>query len=164
MSRFASDPQLIPSILDRLIDLEPDRKSEMPAGRIQVLEQMKASVGRDLQNLLNTRCRATGWPEGLGELSKSLMAYGIPDCVGINTGSKEQQQLLRSMIAKAVESFEPRLTNIHVVVSAADDPNDRTLRFRIDAMLKIDPAPEPVTYDSRLDATVGDFSVKGVRR
>ena len=163
-SGFSNDSRLIPSILDRLIDLEPDRTSELPARRTQVLQQMKSSVGRDLQNLLNTRCRATSWPEGLTELSQSLMAYGIPDCVGINTGSKERQEHLRQMISVAVRLFEPRLTQIQVAVVGGDDPNDRTLRFRIDALLKIDPEPEPVAYDSRLDAASGDFSVSGVRR
>ncbi len=164
MSSARHDRPLIPSVLDRLIDLEPDRQRESPLNRTQVLQQMKQSVGRDLQNLLNTRCRATGWPEGLGELSRSLVAYGIPDCVGINTGSREQQEELRRMIRAAVEAFEPRLTQVRVSVADTDNPADRTLRFRIDAMLKIDPAPEPVVYDSRLDATNGDFSVKGIRR
>ncbi|TWU45191.1 Anti-adapter protein IraD [Novipirellula aureliae] len=164
MSRIPTDSRLIPSILDRLIDLEPDRKTEMPANRTQVLQQMKASVGRDLQSLLNTRCRATGWPKGLEQLSKSLMAYGIPDCVGINTGSREQQEVLRRMIQRAIEAFEPRLMNIQVQLADSNNSADRTLRFRIDAMLRVDPTPEPVAYDSRLDATMGDFLVKGVRR
>jgi type VI secretion system protein ImpF len=164
MARLSTDLRLIPSILDRLVDLEPERTTELPANRTQVLHQMKASVGRDLQNLLNTRCRATKWPERLEQLSKSLMSYGIPDCVGINTGSREQQETLRQMIQHAVELFEPRLVDIQVTTKGGDDPADRTLRFRIDAKLKVDPAPEPVIYDSRLDATVGDFSVQGVRR
>ncbi|TWU31949.1 type VI secretion system baseplate subunit TssE [Novipirellula artificiosorum] len=164
MSRIPNDTRLIPSILDRLIDLQPDRKTELPASRTQVLQQVKTSVGRDLQNLLNTRCRATGYPEGLEQLGTSLVAYGIPDCVGINTGSREQQETLRRMIQRAVEVFEPRLISIRVSTADTNDPSDRTMRFRIDAMLKIDPAPEPVAYDSWLDATVGDFSVQGVRR
>ncbi|TWT82315.1 lysozyme-like protein [Planctomycetes bacterium CA13] len=164
MSRIPTDTRLIPSVLDRLIDMEPHRTSELPASRTQVLQQMKASVGRDLQNLLNTRCRATGYPDGLDQLGKSLVAYGIPDCVGINTGSREQQEILRVMIQRALEVFEPRLVNIRVMLADKDDPADRSMRFRIDAMLKVDPAPEPVAYDSWLDATVGDFSVQGVRR
>jgi len=164
MASVPNDSHLIPSVLDRLIDLEPDRQTEQIAGRTQVLRQMKASVGRDLQNLLNTRCRATSWPEGLPELDKSLAAYGIPDCVGINTGSRDQQRELRRMIQRAVENFEPRLINVQVSVSDTNDLTDRALRFRIDAMLKVDPAPEPVAYDSRLDATIGSFSVDGVSR
>lgn len=158
------DEKLIPSVLDRLIDEEPHRVSEVPASRTQVLQQMKSSVGRDLQNLLNTRCRASTWDEGLDQLPRSLVAYGVPDCVGINTGSRDQQEILREMIQNAVITFEPRLMNVRVNLSDTDDPNDRTLRFRIDALLRVDPAPEPVAYDSRLDASIGDFTVQGARR
>ena len=164
MSQVPHDRPLIPSVLDRLIDLEPHSKRETPLNRTQILQQMKESVGRDLQALLNTRCRATSWPEEYKELDRSLFAYGIPDCVGISTGSREQQETLRRMIAQAIENFEPRLMNIRVTLADTSDPTDRALRFRIDAMLKVDPAPEPVIYDSKLDATNGDFSVRGLRR
>ena len=164
MASTSSDSRLTPSILDRLIDLEPSRQRESVLGRTQVLRQMKISVGRDLQNLLNTRCRATSWPEGLDQLDVSLFNYGIPDCVGINTGSREQQQNLRRLIQRAVEIFEPRLKNVNVSVSDVDDPTDRALRFRIDAMLDVDPAPEPVVYDSDLDVSIGSFSVGGASR
>ncbi|MEM6471729.1 MAG: type VI secretion system baseplate subunit TssE [Planctomycetota bacterium] len=164
MSRAPQDRPLIPSVLDRLIDFEPQVKSEVPMNRTQVLQQMKESVGRDLQALLNTRCRATSWSKGLNELDRSLFAYGIPDCVGLSTGSREQQEDLRQLILRAIENFEPRLINVHVKLADTNDPSDRALRFRIDAMLRVDPAPEPVIYDSRLDATSGDFLVKGVAR
>ena len=164
MSRVPNDRPLIPSVLDRLIDLEPLNRTETPLNRTQVLQQMKESVGRDLQSLLNTRCRATSWPEDLNELDQSIFSYGIPDCVGISTGSREQQEKLRRMIARSIQTFEPRLINVQVRLADTNDPTDRALRFRIDAMLKVDPAPEPVVYDSKLDATSGDFLVRGVRR
>lgn len=164
MSRVPNDRPLLPSLLDRLIDTEPHRKTETPMNRTQVLQQMKLSVGRDIQALLNTRCRATSWPKALEQIDKSLFAYGVPDCVGINTGSREQQEILRRMIVKSIETFEPRLINVRVSLSDTDDVTDRALRFRIDAMLKVNPAPEPVVYDSKLDATSGDFSVEGMRR
>ncbi|MEM9587990.1 MAG: type VI secretion system baseplate subunit TssE [Planctomycetota bacterium] len=164
MSRVPHDRPLIASLLDRLIDEEPTKRTESPMSRTQLLTQMKQSVARDLQNLLNTRCRATGWPQSLDQLDQSLVAYGIPDCVGINTGSRNQQEQLRQMILRNVQTFEPRLTGVRVSLSETNDEADRALRFRIDALLKVDPAPEPVAYDSRLDATSGDFEVQGVRR
>lgn len=164
MSRVPNDRPLIPSVFDRLIDQEPHRRTESPMNRTQVLQQMKESVGRDLQALLNTRCRATSWGSGLDEIAQSLFAYGIPDCVGISTGSREQQEELRLMITRAINHFEPRLINVRVQLADTNDPTDRALRFRIDAMLKVDPAPEPVIYDSKLDATSGDFLVKGMAR
>ena len=164
MSRVPNDQPLIPSVLDRLIDHEPHNRTEAPMNRTQILQQMKESVGRDLQALLNTRCRATSWPEDLKELEKSLFAYGIPDCVGISTGSRDQQEMLRRMMLRAIENFEPRLMNVNVRLADTNDPTDRALRFRIDGMLKVNPAPEPVIYNSKLDATSGDFLVHGVRR
>ncbi len=162
MTEHNDDIRLLPSILDRLIDDQPNQKAESPVGRTQLLQQMKRSVGRDLQNLLNTRCRATSYPDSLTQLDRSLMAYGIPDCVGINTGSREQQEEMKETIQKVVETFEPRLMNVNVSLEPTDDPADRTLNFRIGAMLIVDPVPEPVSYNSHLDATVGNFQIQGV--
>ncbi len=38
---------------------------------------------------------------------------------------------------------------------------DRAVRFRIDGRLKIDPAPEPVVFDTMLRIGSGEFKVKG---
>ena len=37
---------------------------------------------------------------------------------------------------------------------------DRTLRFRIDGLLAVDPAPEPVVFDSQLEPATATFEVK----
>lgn len=150
----------VESLLDRLIDEDPERSTDPPQSQGRVLERIKVSVGRDLQNLLNTRCRATSWPEGFVYLDQSLCAYGIPDCVGINTGSIEKREELRSDILRAVETFEPRLRHVSVEVSENSDPTDRTLRFRIDGELWVNPFRQNVVYDSDLDSKVGDFKVR----
>ena len=51
------DPKklLRPSILDRLIDEEPDRAVEAPGTGEQKLGQLRSAVRRDLEALLNTR-------------------------------------------------------------------------------------------------------------
>jgi type VI secretion system protein ImpF len=41
------------------------------------------------------------------------------------------------------------------------EPLDRTLRFRIDATLYAEPAPEPVVFDSSLQPATGDVHVRG---
>ena len=38
---------------------------------------------------------------------------------------------------------------------------DRTLRFQIDALLLVEPAPEPVVFDSTLEPVTGSVEVKG---
>ena len=56
-SRVRDDQPLVPSVFDRLLDDEPDNSRETAASRRQVLRELKQSVGRDLENLLNTRQR-----------------------------------------------------------------------------------------------------------
>ena len=38
---------------------------------------------------------------------------------------------------------------------------ERAVKFRIDAMLRVDPEPEPVTFDSVLDLSSRSFQVRG---
>ena len=55
MTRAQPNQPLVPSVLDRLLDDNPGAKSEPPQSRHQVLRDLKQSVRRDLENLLNTR-------------------------------------------------------------------------------------------------------------
>jgi type VI secretion system protein ImpF len=42
--------------------------------------------------------------------------------------------------------------------------NSRMLKFVIDAFLKVDPAPEHVSFDTVLELTSGEYQVKGDSR
>ena len=44
--------------------------------------------------------------------------------------------------------------------SQNSDVEDRTFRFRIDALLIAEPAPEPIIFDSELRPGTGDIEVK----
>ena len=59
---------------------------------IRSMREVKQSLQRDLENLLNTRRRATGWPADLTELVLSLANYGIPDIAGADLGSAENRE------------------------------------------------------------------------
>jgi len=76
--------------------------------------------------------------------------------------SNDQQRLIRG-IEEALEHFEPRLTGVKVTI-APISTGSRALRFVIDAMLKIDPAPEHVTFDTTLELSSGEYAVKGEER
>ena len=52
--------------------------------------------------------------------------------------------------AHAIEFFEPRLAQVKVVFGDQANSADRALRFRIDALLKVEPAPEPVVFDTKV--------------
>ena len=57
MAKISEQQPLVPSVLDRLMDCEPDNPREAPKSRHQILRELKQSVRRDLENLLNTRWR-----------------------------------------------------------------------------------------------------------
>jgi type VI secretion system protein ImpF len=162
MARIKSDQPLVPSVLDRLLDNEPDVSREAPRNHSQILADLKLSLRRDLENLLNTRCRCLIWPSDLTELDKSLVNFGVPDITGADLGAtKNREQFCRSLQA-ILRQYEPRFKTVTVQLQTNADPLDRTLRFRIDGLVHADPAPEPVIFDSAMKPATGDFEVKGV--
>jgi type VI secretion system protein ImpF len=162
MARIHPEQPLVPSVLDRLLDAEPEVSREPAKSRNQVLRELKQSVRRDLENLLNTRQRCLPSPPGLKELKQSLANYGIPDFTAANMASpKEREQFCRTL-QTVLRQGEPRFKTVKVQLLSNTEPLDRTLRFRIDALLYADPAPEPVVFDSLLEPATGTVAVKGV--
>jgi type VI secretion system protein ImpF len=162
MAKLKPDQPLVPSVLDRLLDDDPAATREAARGRSQLLRDLKQSVRRDLENLLNTRRRGLSPPPGLSELEKSLVNYGLPDFVGARLSSADSREAFCRAIEEVIRTYEPRFKTVHVVPLTGDQPLDRTLRFRIDALLHADPAPEPVVFDSALDPGTNTIAVKGV--
>lgn len=158
MPRVDADQPLLPSVLDRLIDLEPKVATEPQAARSRLLAQIKAAVKRDLEWLLNTKL-AIEPPAGLPQLRASLLAFGLPDFTHSSLSNTQDQVTLRRAIEVAIQRFEPRLTGVAVTLVEGRE-FDRALRFRIDALLKVDPAPEPVSFDSVLQLHTKAFEVK----
>ncbi len=159
--RPKSDQELTASVLDRLMDEDPETTSEARRGHAQVLRELRQSVRRDLENLLNTRYRCTSWPPDLSQLDDSLVNYGIPDFTAAGCDAGEDSSWLLDAIQFAIRTFEPRVTNVKVVPVRDGAQLNRILRFRIDAILHVDPIREPVRFDSSLEPTSGMFSVKG---
>ena len=162
MAPVKRDQPLVPSLLDRLLDDEPENLREPAKQRFQVLRELKQSVQRDLENLLNTRWRCSQWPPDLDQLDTSLVNYGIPDFSGVRFGSPDSQEELRRVLERVVQTFEPRFKDVRIVVLQNSDPSDRTMRFRIEAVLRVEPEPEPVVFDTILETAKGEFDVKEV--
>jgi type VI secretion system protein ImpF len=164
MSRIRNDIPLVPSVLDRLLDDDPSSERELPKSRSQSLRELIQSVRGDLENLLNTRWRGVGWPPELTELEHSLVNYGIPDITASDLGSAASREAFRYVLEAAIRNFEPRLKNFHVEFLDSDQPADRTLRFRIEGLLQVEPAPEPVVFDSSVELATGSVEVRGRNR
>jgi type VI secretion system protein ImpF len=159
MLRIDNEVRITPSVLDRLLDDEPEVSREPLASRSENLRQLKQAVKRDLEWLLNTRRVADELPQGLKELHNSLAAYGLPDFTNASIKSPSDQSRLRRAIETAVSAFEPRLEDVTVALVPADG-RIRTMSFRIDARLKIEPAPEPITFDTMLQLDNGRYTVR----
>jgi type VI secretion system protein ImpF len=159
--RPRAEQPLVPSVLDRLIDHEPDLSREAAKSRHQVLRELKESVRRDLEDLLNTRQRWPTWPAHLTELKYSLVNYGVPDFTGAGMGAAKDLQEVGRALQAVIQQQEPRFKRVKVALLDNAEPLDRTLRFRIDALLLVDPAPEPVVFDSSLSPGTGSFEVRG---
>lgn len=149
------------SILDRLIDRDPKRQSEVPLTRAQSLRELKASLKRDLEWLLNTRRIID--EKGIvvsKEVQRTVYGYGLPDLCSLSMRSNKDQNRLLRMMEVAISAFEPRLAGVKVMMEPAGE-RTRVLRFVIEGMLIIDPAPEPVSFDTVLEVTSGVYEVKG---
>ncbi len=161
MAKIAADQLLLPSLLDRLLDDDPQVSREAGKSRHQVLREMKQSVRRDLENLLNTRRRCAPPPAELEELGQSLATYGLPDFTGAVMTSPEGREAFRQTVEGVLRACEPRFKTVKVLLLESSDPLDRTLRFRIDALLYAHPAPEVVVFDSAVEPLTGNFELKG---
>ena len=148
------------SVLDRLLDDEPKSKVEGPLTHSKSLAQLKVAIRRDLENLLNTRCTIEPLPESSAETRRSVFNYGVPDITEIGQNFLYEKERLLAEIESAVRLFEPRLDGVKVAVVPATGAA-RVLRFVIEGMLKIDPAPEHVVFDAALELTSGEYQLIG---
>ena len=150
-----------PSLVDRLIDLEP-RNRDVRQEPAQSLRQLKAGLRRDLEWLLNARRPPVDLPEGADELERSVFYYGLPDISNLGFSSAEDQRLLTRAIEAAIAAFEPRLAGVRVSLQPVSHQT-QVMRFQIEGMFRVDPAPERVTFDTTLELTSGQYEVKGER-
>jgi type VI secretion system protein ImpF len=152
---------VVPSLLDRLSDEDPQVPHDREKGHAQLLRELRASVLRDVGHLVNTRRRVGPLPPGLTELVPSLVDYGLADFLGRDLAGDTGREDLRRALEETLRRYEPRFRSLRVELLDNADSQDRTLRFRVDALLHAEPAPEPVVFDSVLDPVRGGLDVEG---
>jgi type VI secretion system protein ImpF len=161
MARNESEPLLVPSLLARLLNDGSENSNEQPRQYSFSVAQMKNSVANDLEELLNTRRESLS---ELGsefvEVNKSILVYGLPDFTSYNLLDSGDCNRIKRSLETAIALFEPRLERVRVSMQPPKR-GDRTLRFQIEAMLKIEPAREPVAFDTVLQLANQTYSVQG---
>jgi type VI secretion system protein ImpF len=151
-----TQPGLTPSLLDRFLDPAFQRGDPL---RGFSLSEMADAVRRDLEELLNTRRSDHRVPESCVEVRRSLIAFGLPDLTTLNATSPGQREEIGVKLAQIIELFEPRLKEVQAkLVEVEADRKQRSIRYRIDARLSVEPAPE-VAFETVLELASGRSSV-----
>ena len=161
MARWEPEQTVTQSVLERLIDREPGANSEPAPTRAQTVRTLRASVRRDLEWLLNTRRTPAAADETSPEVSRSVYNYGVPDLSALNWESSRDRTRVARVVQEALNLFEPRLRGIQVVPLEPMAGAPHVMRFQIEGLLEMDPAPELIVFDTTLQLSSGEYQVKG---
>jgi type VI secretion system protein ImpF len=157
---FTRDLRAQSSVLDRLLDDAPGNSRDPVVSRSQALANFKASVRRDLEALLNTRCTVPDLGADMDEVANSVYTYGLPDLSSFTAGSAQDQARLMQAVRVAIERFEPRMAGVEVEIGGQDGTKLQ-LRFTISGLLLTEPVAEQVVFDTLLESMHGRYQVRG---
>lgn len=154
MQRFA------PYLLDRLIDAAPEDATRPTL----TLEQLKDTVARDVEALLNSRRGiAADDVRGYAYAPRSVLAFGLDDFAACSMASTTDQAFICHAIERAIGDHEPRLRNVRVQLNPRE-ASKQSLKFTIRAMLQVHPMQAPVNFDAMLQTSTQQYAVSAARR
>ncbi|MGG5887778.1 type VI secretion system baseplate subunit TssE [Falsiroseomonas sp. HC035] len=147
-------------LLDRLLDSDPGTAEPPQPSAAVALEMLHRAVRRDLEAVLNARRRRRPVPSELQELVVSPLNYGIPDATSGAYAVPARRQALAREVEATIRRFEPRLMSVRVELVGNEDDLGRALRLKVDAVLRADPVPEPVSFETLLEPVSRDVTVR----
>lgn len=111
---------------------------------VRVLDRdgLHASVRRELQRLLNTRCPIPA--EVAAARPRTVLEYGLADFSHMYTRDSVARADLAAEIDRAVAAYEPRLRNARATVD--DAGSERGLRVTIQAQMLVGEVIEEVSF------------------
>ncbi|MDB5958804.1 MAG: type secretion system baseplate subunit TssE [Massilia sp.] len=154
----------MPTLLDRLCG-DHDTGAHMR----MTIEQLKDSVARDLEALLNTRAGIDAPALADFECCRtSILAYGLIDFAGSCLSSIEDRAAICASLKRAIEQHEPRLREVSATLESEPGSVNR-LNFCINASLQVagsadcaDPA-EAVNFNAVLQPSSLHYSISKAR-
>ncbi|MFA7554819.1 MAG: type VI secretion system baseplate subunit TssE [Spongiibacteraceae bacterium] len=162
MAAINENKRLLAPLLDRLSDINSHTKDSPIKASHQVLKQLRESVRRDLEHLFNTRYRCVSPENSHQHLHRSLINFGLPDISTVNLTANSSRQRFCRDVEQAILNFDPRIKSVSVFSDKAIDPEDPAIRFRIEATLHANPAPETIIFDSALNPINHSMNVSEV--
>lgn len=142
--------------MDRLVDVALAEDS----GRRVPVNEIRDSVSKDLESLLNTRSEGARLiPEAFKECRASSLTYGILDFSSYSLLSPQDRDRIRRSLEQAISLHEGRLSRVRVALEPQREL-DRALRFRIDALLELGENDEKVQFDAVLQLNTQTYLVR----
>jgi|ERR1051325_6694218 type VI secretion system protein ImpF len=145
-------------LFDRLVDRDPHLRRELRPMRTLDRRGLRESVRRELEQLFNTRCPVP--QHHLGNRERTVIDYGIPDLAIFSARSFDDRGRIAEILRKAIEAYEPRLSNPRVTVEQVPG-EELALMARIEATMVTETVPEPVSFLTVLQLKEGEVSVHG---
>jgi type VI secretion system protein ImpF len=174
MAAFAALDDADRALLDRVLELEAARRMELRRTVVLSGPELRRSVLRDLQSLLNTTA-AESDPDGEGEgafsrhpaVQASVLNYGIPALAG-RIRTLDDFAELAGRIERAIERFEPRLRQVRVRPAEALAPDSAALTNPFDLVIEGElwshPVAEHLLVRTVLDLDAGRVEIAGPER
>lgn len=144
-----------PSLFDRLFG----DATSLPVIRLLDLDELKETVARDLEVLLNTRRVPDFDDASVSEpLRRSVLGYGLLDFSSMSLSNVHDRLRVCAALKQAIEVHEPRLREVEVSLDA-ERREHKQLAFSINARLVARPTCEPVSFDALLQPATLQYSV-----
>ena len=161
LARYVQQDRVIASsVLDRLLDSEPDRPSDQSMSLTAQTRQLRESIRRDLEALLNTRRSPLSPPAHLPELADSALSYGVDGFVSANLVTDEAKVDLARALERRIARTETRLANVHVTILRNRNTGERTLKMRIEASFRLQDETPPIRFETTIDPSSQRFSIE----
>lgn len=158
MYQHAEEHTVNAPLLTKLIDHEPGNTKEAQTLNHISIDELYDDLRLNLEHLLNTRVKITPAAQLPSTLQQSCIQYGIPDFSGYNFVSEKNHQALCQTIKHAIETFEPRLTHVNVILVDRDEIEiKRALTFRIEATIHLAQKRQLTSFESSLDIVNKNF-------
>ncbi|MBI6550361.1 type VI secretion system baseplate subunit TssE [Xenorhabdus lircayensis] len=163
-ARITAKDRMLPSLLDRLTDNEPDKKKEVVSNYLLSHNALRQNVLRDLQWLLNSINRESNQDlSSFPEIRHSTYNFGITPLAGKNMSDIEWNDIQNNII-NTIHVFEPRILPDELQVSCISDINSLSLynilSIEIKGFLWCIPWPLEFLFRSDIDLEHGYFTMK----
>ncbi len=145
------DRTLRRSIIDRLIDDEPDVTHDALVSVAEQIREMREVIRRDLEVLLNTRRPPVNPPAGCDELYDAIVSFGVDGILSANLSTDLAKAQFARQVERRIALFETRLHDVQVTVLKGRNDGDRALRMRIEATFRLQDGMPPISFESRID-------------